>query len=79
MYDVAVETPVESARGLSTRLGNNILIKREDLQPVFSFKIKLCNCCKRSKVFKFFKFIIVFNVLNVFYKENYSCIVFTAF
>jgi len=40
VYDVAVETPVESARGLSTRLGNNILIKREDLQPVFSFKIR---------------------------------------
>ena len=40
VYDVAEETPVESARGLSTRLGNNILIKREDLQPVFSFKIR---------------------------------------
>ena len=40
VYDVAVETPLESACGLSTRLGNNILIKREDLQPVFSFKIR---------------------------------------
>ena len=40
VYDVAVETPVELARSLSKRLANNILIKREDLQPVFSFKIR---------------------------------------
>jgi len=40
VYDVAVETPVELARGLSKRLENNVLIKREDLQPVFSFKIR---------------------------------------
>ena len=40
VYDVAVETPLESARSLSTRSGNNILLKREDLQPVFSFKIR---------------------------------------
>ncbi|ASK27923.1 threonine ammonia-lyase, biosynthetic [Neisseria chenwenguii] len=40
VYDVAVETPLESARGLSGRLKNNILLKREDLQPVFSFKIR---------------------------------------
>ena len=40
VYDVAVETPLEAARGLSTRLNNKVLIKREDLQPVFSFKIR---------------------------------------
>ena len=40
VYDVAVETPLKPARNLSRRLKNNILLKREDLQPVFSFKIR---------------------------------------
>ena len=40
VYDLAVETPVTPADILSKRLGNNILIKREDLQPVFSFKLR---------------------------------------
>lgn len=40
VYDVAAETPLEQARSLSGRLKNNILLKREDLQPVFSFKIR---------------------------------------
>src|SRR6202051_2747028 len=40
VYDVAVETSLESAPRLSRRLGNRILFKREDLQPVFSFKIR---------------------------------------
>lgn len=40
VYDVAVETPLQTARQLSERLGNSILLKREDLQPVFSFKIR---------------------------------------
>jgi threonine dehydratase len=40
VYDVAVETPLEPARGLSRRLGNRLLIKREDLQPIFSFKLR---------------------------------------
>lgn len=40
VYDVAVETPIHQAPFLSQRLGNQILIKREDLQPVFSFKIR---------------------------------------
>ncbi|GAA5315055.1 MAG: threonine ammonia-lyase, biosynthetic [Candidatus Pelagadaptatus aseana] len=40
IYDVAVETPLDYARFLSKRLGNNIMLKREDLQPVFSFKIR---------------------------------------
>ncbi|MEB0149436.1 pyridoxal-phosphate dependent enzyme, partial [Pseudomonas sp. CCC2.2] len=40
VYDVAVETPLQQARQLSERLCNQILLKREDLQPVFSFKIR---------------------------------------
>ncbi|AQQ66614.1 threonine ammonia-lyase, biosynthetic [Microbulbifer agarilyticus] len=40
IYDVAIETPLEPMRQLSHRLGNRVLLKREDLQPVFSFKIR---------------------------------------
>ena len=40
VYDVAIETPLTEARSLSKRFGNNILLKREDLQPVFSFKFR---------------------------------------
>ena len=40
VYDVAVETPFELAPGLSARTGNRMLLKREDLQPVFSFKVR---------------------------------------
>ena len=40
VYDVAKETPLEPAPGLSARLGNDVLLKREDLQPVFSFKLR---------------------------------------
>jgi threonine dehydratase len=40
VYDVAVETSLEPAPRLSRRLSNRILFKREDLQPVFSFKIR---------------------------------------
>ncbi|KAJ2762331.1 threonine deaminase, partial [Coemansia nantahalensis] len=40
VYDVAVETPLTAAVNLSTRMENNVLLKREDLQPVFSFKIR---------------------------------------
>ena len=40
VYDVARETPLEPARGLSRRLGNQVLLKREDSQPVFSFKLR---------------------------------------
>jgi len=40
VYDVAVETPLEPAPGLSARTGNRVLLKREDLQPVFSFKVR---------------------------------------
>ena len=40
VYDVAVETPLDPAPRLSARLGNRVLLKREDLQPVFSFKLR---------------------------------------
>jgi threonine dehydratase len=40
VYDIALETPLEVAPQLSRRLDNRILLKREDLQPVFSFKLR---------------------------------------
>jgi threonine dehydratase len=40
VYDAAIETPLDEAPLLSAVLGNRILLKREDLQPVFSFKIR---------------------------------------
>ncbi|PKO35636.1 MAG: threonine ammonia-lyase, biosynthetic [Betaproteobacteria bacterium HGW-Betaproteobacteria-7] len=40
VYDVAVETPLELAGNLSARVGNKISLKREDMQPVFSFKLR---------------------------------------
>ncbi len=40
VYDVAIETPLDLASNLSTRIGNKILLKREDMQPVFSFKLR---------------------------------------
>jgi len=40
VYDVAIQTPLEGAPRLSRRLENKVLFKREDLQPVFSFKIR---------------------------------------
>jgi threonine dehydratase len=40
VYDVAVETALDAAPRLSWRLNNRVFFKREDLQPVFSFKIR---------------------------------------
>jgi threonine dehydratase len=40
VYDVAVETQLEPAPRLSQRLDNRLLLKREDMQPVFSFKLR---------------------------------------
>jgi len=40
VYEVAVETPLDEMPRLSKRLNNTLLLKREDLQPVFSFKIR---------------------------------------
>src|SRR5438105_1708443 len=40
VYEVARETPLDPAPRLSHRLDNAVLLKREDLQPIFSFKIR---------------------------------------
>ncbi len=40
VYDVAVETPLDDMPRLSKRYNNSVLLKREDLQPVFSFKLR---------------------------------------
>jgi threonine dehydratase len=40
VYDVAIESPLETATKISRRLNNDIRFKREDLQPVFSFKLR---------------------------------------
>jgi threonine dehydratase len=40
VYDVAIESPLEPARRLSRRLDNSVLLKREDLQSIFSFKLR---------------------------------------
>ena len=40
VYDVAIESPLDPAPNLSARTGNRIFLKREDMQPVFSFKLR---------------------------------------
>ncbi len=40
VYDVAIESPLERAPLLTERIGRELLLKREDLQPVFSFKLR---------------------------------------
>ena len=40
VYDVCSETPLQPMQTLSAQLGNKIFLKREDLQPVFSFKLR---------------------------------------
>jgi len=40
VYDVSKETPLEAAPGLSAKTDNHVLLKREDMQPVFSFKCR---------------------------------------
>ncbi len=40
VYDVVVETPLDEMRTLSHRLENKVMLKREDMQPVFSFKLR---------------------------------------
>jgi threonine dehydratase len=40
VYDVAIESPLEPAPNLSARLKNDVLLKREDMQQVFSFKLR---------------------------------------
>ena len=40
VYDIARNTPLEAAPVMTKRLGNRMWLKREDLQPVFSFKLR---------------------------------------
>lgn len=40
VYDIAIESPLDYAKNLSKRINNRVLMKREDLQPVFSFKLR---------------------------------------
>jgi threonine dehydratase len=40
VYDVAIESPLEHVPLISSRCGNRVLLKREDMQPVFSFKLR---------------------------------------
>ncbi len=40
VYEAAIETPLEQAVELSRELNNRVLLKREDLQPIFSFKLR---------------------------------------
>ncbi|KAI3977091.1 hypothetical protein MKX01_007879 [Papaver californicum] len=40
VYDVAIETPLQLSKNISERLGVNLWLKREDLQPVFAFKLR---------------------------------------
>lgn len=44
VYDIAVQSPLEPAKVLSSRLGCRVLLKREDLQPTFSFKVRGAYC-----------------------------------
>ena len=55
VYDIAIRTPLEKASNLSRKLDNNIFIKREDLQPIFSFKlrgayVKIKNLIDKKKI-----------------------------
>src|SRR5690606_40394940 len=40
VYDAAIETDLDPAPQVSARIGNTVLLKREDSQPVFSFKVR---------------------------------------
>ena len=40
VYDLAVETPLQRANNISARLGHDVWLKREDMQPAFSFKVR---------------------------------------
>ena len=55
VYDIAIRTPLEKASNLSRKLDNNIFIKRDDLQPIFSFKlrgayVKIKNLMDKKKI-----------------------------
>jgi threonine dehydratase len=40
VYDVAINTPISFAGNLSTKLENEVFLKSEDMQPIFSFKLE---------------------------------------
>jgi threonine dehydratase len=40
VYEVCIESPLTPMSRLSERIGNSLLVKREDMQPVFSFKLR---------------------------------------
>ena len=40
VYDIAIETPLQRADSISARLGHEVWLKREDMQPAFSFKVR---------------------------------------
>ena len=44
VYDVAIRTPLQGAKHLSARLGRELYLKREDMQPIFSFKLRGAYC-----------------------------------
>ncbi len=48
IYDLVRETPLDEAPKISKRIGNQVLLKREDLQPVFSFKLRGAYNCIRQ-------------------------------
>ena len=50
VYDVAQETPLDQAIGLTRRLQNQILLNREDMQQVFSFKLQIGRASCRERV-----------------------------
>jgi threonine dehydratase len=54
VYDVAIKTPIEPAEALTKRLGGTVWLKREDLQPIHSFKLrgaynKMASLSKRER------------------------------
>ncbi|MBY0419252.1 MAG: pyridoxal-phosphate dependent enzyme, partial [Pararheinheimera sp.] len=40
VYQAAIETPLQAMPKLSQRIGQHVLLKREDMQPVYSFKVR---------------------------------------
>ncbi|GEM_PF-5845733 len=48
VYDLAIETPLQLAPALSASLGNQVLLKREDLQPTFSRSAAPIRGCRGS-------------------------------
>jgi threonine dehydratase len=65
VYDVAIKSPLEYAKNISKKLNNKIYIKREDLQPVFSFKLRgAYNKIRKLKNLKYKKALIAASAGN---------------